>query len=448
MFVTDPDPIAPVDPIALIGEGIARLAADDRCGWSDAARSALLSDVLEASDRLRAEVIRATGEWDACRAFGADGALSASSWIAQHAPVSKRDAHALVRTARLAFDHERTAKALASGDVSASQVEVLAAMAKGRARLFARDEDSLLDLLPTLTVDGVIKAAKHWRSCADDEMARRDEAHVFDTREVTMASTLFGRVEIRASLDKEGGAIVRAALDAYDLGPDPEFGAEAPRTVAQRRADALVQICSEAVGRLQSSPGARHVPTVELGWDVDRLARSETASSAGALDDFTSRRAISGVGPVGIDVAKRISCDAAVHRVVMRGESEVLDVGRSSRLVTRAQRRALDRRDGGCVFPACDAPIEWCDAHHLVHWADGGDTTLENLVLLCRRHHVSCHEGGWELACPPGGPVEVVCRGMPIRSRSRPQARDRTRPPGPRSVDRTSLESRLVRSDL
>ena len=247
-----------------------------------------------------------------------------------------------------------------------------------------------------------------------------------------MASTLTGRVEIHASLDAEGGGIVSAALDAYDR-PDPEDGVEAPRTLAQRHADALVQICSEAVGRKQAEQGVHHVPTVDLVCDEDRLSYRGSPwfeGSGPTAADLLARREVVGVGPVSADVARRISCCAAVSRVDMRG-SEVLALGRSSRLPNRAMRRALDRRDRGCVFPGCGAPLNWCDAHHLVHWSDGGPTDLDNLVLLCRRHHVACHEGGWQLARPPGGPVEVTRRGAPIRSRNR------TRPRG-RAEDRTT----------
>jgi hypothetical protein len=82
----------------------------------------------------------------------------------------------------------------------------------------------------------------------------------------------------------------------------------------------------------------------------------------------------------------------------MRGPSEILDLGRRTRIVSPAQRRALVHRDGGCVFPGCGRPHPWTDAHHLVHWARGGATDLDNLCLLCRRHHTAVHEGGWHLA--------------------------------------------------
>ena len=90
-------------------------------------------------------------------------------------------------------------------------------------------------------------------------------------------------------------------------------------------------------------------------------------------------------------------------RVVTDGASEPLDVGRASRTVSPAQRRALTIRDRGCVFPGCDRPPGWCDGHHIVHWADGGPTDLANLALLCHHHHKAMHEGGWTMARAPDG---------------------------------------------
>jgi len=83
--------------------------------------------------------------------------------------------------------------------------------------------------------------------------------------------------------------------------------------------------------------------------------------------------------------------------------SQPLDVGRSTRVVSPAQRSALAVRDTGCVFPGCDRPLGWCDAHHRWHWVDGGPTDLANLALLCRAHHRAVHEGGWQLTRGPDG---------------------------------------------
>jgi hypothetical protein len=89
--------------------------------------------------------------------------------------------------------------------------------------------------------------------------------------------------------------------------------------------------------------------------------------------------------------ARRWACDANVTRVITDGSSQPLDVGRKTKVVPPALRRAVAVRDGGCAFPGCHRPSSWCDAHHIRHWADGGTTSIDNLVLLCRRHHRLVH---------------------------------------------------------
>ena len=106
---------------------------------------------------------------------------------------------------------------------------------------------------------------------------------------------------------------------------------------------------------------------------------------------------IVGAGPVPKATIQRLACDGAIRRVLVDAAGEILDVGRARRLATPAQRAALIVRDGGCVFPGCDCPYGWCEAHHLVPFEDGGATTLDNLALLCRHHHHLVHEGKWLL---------------------------------------------------
>jgi hypothetical protein len=97
------------------------------------------------------------------------------------------------------------------------------------------------------------------------------------------------------------------------------------------------------------------------------------------------------------DTARRLACDCNLIPAVLGGASEPLDIGRTTRVIPAAIRRALVLRDGGCRFPGCDRPAQWTDAHHLRHWLHGGHTKLDNLVLVCRRHHVMLHETGWTI---------------------------------------------------
>ena len=97
-------------------------------------------------------------------------------------------------------------------------------------------------------------------------------------------------------------------------------------------------------------------------------------------------------------------CDCSVARVVLSGRSEPLDVGRRTPAVPASMRRAVIVRDRHCRFPGCDRPQSWCDAHHVVHWTNGGSTALNNLVLLCRRHHRLIHHRKFGVEIADGQP--------------------------------------------
>jgi len=125
------------------------------------------------------------------------------------------------------------------------------------------------------------------------------------------------------------------------------------------------------------------------------------------------------VGPISPETARRWACDALVSRVITRGRSEPLDVGRRTAVVPAALRRAVAIRDGHCRFPSCDRPHGWCDAHHVVHWADGGPTALSNLILLCRPHHRLVHRG-FGLEMVEGRPAFFRPDGSPLEDRAPP----------------------------
>jgi len=104
------------------------------------------------------------------------------------------------------------------------------------------------------------------------------------------------------------------------------------------------------------------------------------------------------IGAIPAELAQRLACDADVSRAVLDPVTGLpLDVGREQRLVPHWMRKALHARDRGCRWPGCDAPAAWTDAHHLLAWALGGPTDIDNLLLLCRYHHVRVHEGHWRI---------------------------------------------------
>ncbi len=201
-----------------------------------------------------------------------------------------------------------------------------------------------------------------------------------------------GGYELAGWLDREAAEILRSALSPL-AAPRPTTDTEIDlRTTAQRDADALVELASRALndGDLPTEGGERPqvVVTVSLPVLQGRIGSAHLAFG----------------GPINADVARRIACDAGVIPVVLGSRGEPLDVGRASRTVPAAIRRAVILRDGGCAFPGCSVPARWCDIHHLLHWVDHGPTSLQNCVALCGRHHRLLHHSHWRIEMADGIP--------------------------------------------
>jgi hypothetical protein len=214
-------------------------------------------------------------------------------------------------------------------------------------------------------------------------------------------------VRVEGDLDPENGqyviTAVRARCDAW-----AREGRADRRTSAQRRADALGEICRSWLDAAERPAIAGERPHVVVTMDLDALERR--AGGRAALED---------AGPVMPETAHRLACDAAVTRVITDARSEPLDVGRRTKVVPASLRRAVAVRDRGCRFPGCERPPGWCDAHHVRHWADGGETALANLVLLCRPHHRAIHRG-FGVGMVDGRPVFRRPDGSPLEDRGPP----------------------------
>lgn len=164
-----------------------------------------------------------------------------------------------------------------------------------------------------------------------------------------------------------------------------------PRTPGKRRSDALVELGGVAARMLDGgrshttgnvAGSAKVVVTVDYQTLIGELAKIGQLPGLG--------QSISG-DLVDAGTARRLACDADVIPVVLGGDSEPLDVGRTKRLFTGGLRTAVIHRDQGCTFPGCERPPDWCDAHHLIPWWAGGETSLANAALLCTRHHTIVH---------------------------------------------------------
>jgi hypothetical protein len=221
-------------------------------------------------------------------------------------------------------------------------------------------------------------------------------------------------VRMDGNLDPETGGTVMTALRSV-TDSWRRWGSDDPRTPAQRRADALGEVCRRWLDRSDRPVVGGERPHLTVVVDLDTL---EGRDQQGADTGEGTR-----ISP---DAVRRLACDAVVSRVVTSGPSAPLEAGRSTRVVSPSLRRALAVRDGGCAFPSCDRPVGWCDAHHIRHWADGGTTDLTNLVLLCRRHHTMTHSGFAirmvvgrpEFRRPDGTLIQPRARAAPVRQRA------------------------------
>ena len=152
--------------------------------------------------------------------------------------------------------------------------------------------------------------------------------------------------------------------------------------MAERNADALEDICSFFNANHDRSGTPRHRPHAEIVVEADGTVRTINGR---VLDTACARMLL---------------CDCVLHRVLKAGSS-ILDYGRATRSVPYPTFRALAIRDGGCRVAGCDRPVAWTDGHHVEHWEHDGPTDLDNLCLLCRRHHRSMHTNGWTLTMDP-----------------------------------------------
>ena len=130
-------------------------------------------------------------------------------------------------------------------------------------------------------------------------------------------------------------------------------------------------------------------PQIQMIVNVDY---DTLLAKAGSATELGSREPLCG------EAARRLACDAGISRHITKGDSLVLDKGRTTRNPTHTQRQAVLARDGGCTFPGCDAPTSWCRIHHTKEWfADHGETDVALLAAVCDFHHHLAHEGGWRI---------------------------------------------------
>ncbi|HUF33295.1 MAG TPA: DUF222 domain-containing protein [Acidimicrobiales bacterium] len=402
---------------------IDELVAIDATSLDSAGVRALAVELERAKARLDAALLAVAGELDRNGWYLDDGAAKVRCWLAHHSGIARATAGSRVRLAKRLRFTPLMADALAAGAVSEGHARALARCLTPRTLVaLTRDEALLVDQAKVLCVDDYEVLVTRWLSLNDDG----PEPGTGEPSQVRASRYGDGRVKLDGDLDIDDGAELLAELDAItdelwreDQRLDDHDPA-AHRSHAQRCAAALLEMAR------RSSATRRQ----DLEDDVAEADRRERARPRRAqlivtvpLDALAGARGVAATFDDGTLVPRstleRWLCDCATSTVSTKA-GVPFDVGRSQYTPSPAQRRALVARDGGCIVPSCNRPARWCDAHHVVpHPA--GPTQLDNLVLLCNRHHKLAHNHTIRLR--PASPQRwIVLRGdgTPIRERPPP----------------------------
>jgi hypothetical protein len=310
--------------------------------------------------------------FDEAGGWADQGALSCAHWLSWRIGLDLGAAREHVRVARALADLPLVDDALGRGQVSYSKVRALTRVAT------PATEASLLEMARSSTASQLERICRSYRLALRNASNERPEDEP-DRRWVRERETDEGLVRFDAQLRPDEAAIVRRALEAA-MERAWDVSAETP-PASLRRADALVAVAEQYLAGAEKAAA----PPIEVVVHVDADALADR-DAGGALDDGTA------LAPAATD---RLLCDASVVEVVEDSRGNVLDVGRRRRTIPTLLRRALRLRDRGCRFPGCTN--RHVDGHHVVPWARGGATTLENLCSLCRRHHTYVHEYGFRM---------------------------------------------------
>ena len=355
------------------------------------------------------EMLTLVAEFDR-REGWADNFTSCAEWLAWRTGRTLAAARENVRVAHALEDLPRTAAAMKRGRLSYTKVRTMTRVAT------PETEATLLEYARSTSAARLEWLARGWKTLSrDGELAAEEVRH--RSRTFSVAIDADGMYVVRGRLEPEVGAVlmraIEAASDALYRGEDP--GAR-PRN-RQRRADAAGLVAERALGAGFGGDGERDRVreggrgagggAVGSGSRAERYQVVVHTDAATLMErGETGRSELDGVR-VSAETSRRMACDAA--RVAMgHRDGDVVSVGRRTRTVPPHIRRALEERDRGCRYPGCAS--RFTEAHHVKHWADGGETSLANTILLCRRHHRLVHEGKTRMAMDRDGKAAFFTR--------------------------------------
>lgn len=340
-----------------------------------------LTRIRRSIDELEVEFSRLAEQFDKTSWWDYEGFNTSYDWIRINCHMNS---HAVMNAYAVgSSEHEMpaTMQALRAGEIGFAHAATMARTAIDVGGAF--DEAQLLPLAKQHSPGKFFHKCVHYRHSVDAEGYNRDQERLAEERGLRLNTAQDGCLLVSGLLDPVGGAAVRRALEPL---AQPS-GTHDDRNREQRFADALVELASggkpaniQVTASIDTLKGAAGAPAAEMEFSV----------------------------PLSSATVQRMACDCTVTRVLLDQESAVIDMGRSKRVVSNVLRSALKIRDGHCRWPQCEREASRCDGHHIVHWVRGGETKLDNLVLLCRRHHRMVHEGGWQLIRTDDGQIVAI----------------------------------------
>ena len=317
-------------------------------------------------------------EFDRRNGWSDSATKSCAHWLNWKCGIAMGAAREKVRVAHALENLPKISAAMARGNLSYSKVREITRVAT------PTTEDYLLMIAEHGTAQHVEKLVRAYRRCQEAEELSR-EARQQQNRCVSFRYDDDGSLVLNCRLPAEVGARIMKALDvaAQELPRDVPAGtSQQPVSFSARRADALGLVAESflAHGAIEAAGAERHQIVVHVAAETLR----DRAAGCCELEH----------GPgIAAETARRLACDASVVALIENDDGEPLNVGRKTRTISAPLRRVLNARDKGCRFPGC-ANTRYIDAHHVEHWANGGETKPSNLVSLCRFHHHAVHEGG------------------------------------------------------
>jgi len=350
-----------------------------------------LATLLAERDRLDALVVAGARALDDDCAWQDDGAVSLHGWLRDMGGRGRKDAGRIKNLAQRTRAMPGVAEAWQNGILSSGHVEAIVANVSSRTgALFAEQEAELLPTLSQLSVIECETAMRVWKAHADAIVEGPEPPE--PERSFNLSPTLNDRFVGDLSLGKDDGELLQTALDVAET---KDADGEPRRTPAERRADALVDICKEFLDHHTRPTTPRNRPHVTV---IVNLQDAENSGPGRYLDGLPT-------DPVELSA---MLCDSRLRRLIMNGGSQVLDLGQPTKVIPDALRDAVIARDQHCRFGQCDRPPRWCDVHHVVWLTDGGHTAITNLVLCCRRHHRLLHRPAWDAKLLPDGTLEIT----------------------------------------